>query len=1503
MAGLYAALIILLNIPYIQHKLSVFVSDKLEHLLQTEVSIQNINIGLLNRIILDDVCIHDREGKELLKASRISAKFDIQALLQGRITINNIQLYRMHLDLARQDSAGTPNYQFLVDALSSDRPSQEKNDLHLRINALLIRHGRIAYNIRSAQETPGRWNPRHILLNDVRANISLKALENDSINTTVRHLSFTEQSGFALNNLSFKLVANSQGMILSRFALELPSSQIKLDTLAATYNPKEKEFAKTIRVDGNINRSFVTLSDLKSFVPDLASFTDPLWIEAGFKGTSEEVSLRRFRLHSNNNDVLLLLNCRVRNPFIPSQSFIDCTLPELHITHTGLRFLTRNLGMEMTPVLTRLGYLSLEGSVRGTLQNLQLQGLVKSIPGNIQTDLQMGISNHSKTCSGNIRVTDFQLGSLLGNDDLGRVSLHVHVEGMKPENGLPTWSVIGHLPRFEYKQYDYGNIGLNGSCREGNYKGLLSVNDPNVRLTVKGRFTPTRSVPELNLAATISRFRPEPLRLSTDYPDTDFSASVQTNIKGNTPDNIEGHISIDSLRMVSPTEHYMLRHFAIHAESEEERQRKIEIESDFLNGEAHGLFRFATLPQSFACLLNQYLPSLFPSDIPKHDSNNRLSFDLKISNTDLLVKMLHIPVNLYMPGTIKGYFHERNRQMKMEGYLPSFTYNGTHYESGMLLIDNPQDRLEALVRVSKQMKNSSMLSLSLKAEAYNNKLRTSFNWGNNTQVTYSGEFATVTEFFKRDSEKDMLSAKVKIQPSDVIINDTTWTLRNSTIAIDSGRIAINNFCFEHDDQHLRINGNLTENSEDSLCIDLNDIRLEYIFDIIQFHPVDFRGSASGKAYIKQAMKNPSLDANLNVRRFTFNHGLMGDMKIRGLWNAKDGNILLDADIQEPSTQSRTTVKGWVSPPKAGLDLRIKADKTNLKFLNAYTGNIFNPLTGNVTGDIHLHGPFSDLNLEGRASGTATAKVDVLHTTYDIRLDSVSLLPGLIEFNKVSIADKNGHKGQVTGSLHHNHLRDIRYKFIFDTDNVLLYDAPERNEDVVYGSIYGTGLTTLQGDNNELNIDTNIRTGKNTTFIYNLGKPEDIADNGFITFTDKTPHPKWEQEHIPDPFKRLSKDSVIQTEDTATDIRINAQLDVTPDANIKVIMDPISGDYAMAQGNGNLQIGYYNKGGFKLFGTYTLEHGVYKLSLQEVIRKDFQLQPGGSITFSGLPENGDINLQAIYTVNTASLKDLAPNATFTQSSVKVNCLLNLTGKLATPNIHFDLEFPNINDEERELIRSYINTDEQMETQIIYLLGIGRFYTYDYANTNMNDNSSQSSAMNSLLSSTLSGQLNNMLSHVIDSNTWNFGTNLSTGDKGWTDMEVEGMLSGRLLNNRLLINGNFGYRDNQLANTNFIGDFDVQWLLTPSGDISLKGYNQTNDRYFAKTTLTTQGIGILFKRDFEHWKELFHRNYKIRKDSLSTDSTNIKKKGKKKKQRKTGSNSKKIFGSGKKKNTSS
>ncbi len=67
-----------------------------------------------------------------------------------------------------------------------------------------------------------------------------------------------------------------------------------------------------------------------------------------------------------------------------------------------------------------------------------------------------------------------------------------------------------------------------------------------------------------------------------------------------------------------------------------------------------------------------------------------------------------------------------------------------------------------------------------------------------------------------------------------------------------------------------------------------------------------------------------------------------------------------------------------------------------------------------------------------------------------------------------------------------------------------------------------------------------------------------------------------------------------------------------------------------------------------------------------------------------------------------------------------------------------------------------------------------------------------------------------------------------------------LSSRLLDNRLLINGNFGYRDRATSQSTFVGDFDIEYLLNKNGNLRLKAYNHFNDQnYYLRSALTTQG----------------------------------------------------------------
>jgi hypothetical protein len=167
-----------------------------------------------------------------------------------------------------------------------------------------------------------------------------------------------------------------------------------------------------------------------------------------------------------------------------------------------------------------------------------------------------------------------------------------------------------------------------------------------------------------------------------------------------------------------------------------------------------------------------------------------------------------------------------------------------------------------------------------------------------------------------------------------------------------------------------------------------------------------------------------------------------------------------------------------------------------------------------------------------------------------------------------------------------------------------------------------------------------------------------------------------------------------------------------------------------------------------------------------------------------------------------------------------------------------------------------------------------------NNAVEDESQQSQtslAMQSILSGTISQQINNVLMSMVKVPNWNFGANISTGNDGFSNAEYEGLLSGRLLNNRLIINGQFGYRDNvQTDQSSFIGDFDVQYLLRPNGNLAVKVYNQTNDRYFTRNSLNTQGVGLIIKKDFNSLSEIFgkkkKKNKKKKDQTITIDNIN-------------------------------
>ena len=1456
----------------------MLVANELSKHLQSELTLGQVNLGLLNRIIIDDLLLYDQSGKEMLKVARLSAKFDVLPLFEGKISISNVQLFGFHADLYRPSLRDKSNFQFVLDAFASKDTVRKDVQLDLRINSLLARRGRLSYHVLSEAGTPGKFNPHHIDLQDIIANISLKALKKDSINVAVKRMNVSERnSGFELKKLNLKLVGGKQRMRVDNFVIGLPHTSVKIDTIHIRYDslPDWKNLAKDAHFSFRMLPSTLVLSDISAFVPALASFDDEIRMELDANGTMDRLECSRISLYSGTR-FHLNGNAWLRNLSRPSETYLYGNLSNLYADSEGIDFLLRNMGKrdgEISSILQRLGTISFKGRISGYFTDLVTTGSLETDLGKVDADMKLR-SDKGKglfSYSGSVATQDFELGKMLNNKKLGCITLNINVDGNHRHKLLPQITVKGLIGAVDYSGYAYHNISLDGKYEEGGFDGKVVLDDENGLVMLNGLINVSTQTPTFNFLASIERFRPYDLRLTSDYQDVEFAVKMKADFTGGSIDKMDGVINIDSLSCVSSGQRYLIDNIKLTALRASDKHQQLVLSSDFMQGRIEGNYSYRTLPFDFLNIVRRYMPTLIPAKNNERKTDNNFSFDVHIYDTELLSNIFQLPVKIYTHSTVKGYLDEQVGRMRVEGYFPKLRYGNHFIESAMVLCENSEDQLHTLLRLTDRRKNSA-INLAVEAHAKDDEVRTTLNWGNNSLTTYGGKLAATTRFVRQALEADStavagsrkdtpyrassapLKTYVDIHQTDVIVNDSVWKVHPSKVLIDSGRVHINNFYFSHNDRHLHIDGVLSRMPEDTLHMDLRDINIGYVFDIANLG-VNFQGEATGPVWASGVFDTPMMSTDLHIRQFGLNDGLLGDADIHGEWHHQVKGIYLDARMKEGDI-ARTHVAGYIYPikPNGSLDLQIEADNTNLRFIHYYMRNITSDFQGRVKGNVHFYGRFKELTMEGKVLGDASMKVDVLNTTYYIK-DSINIVPEGLTFAGNRIIDSQGHQGRVDGYLRYQHFKHLEYRFNFDVNNMLVMNTKDSPDYPFYGTVYATGSAIIAGNEREgVNIDVGMVTNRNSSFTYKKDQVTSAASNQFIRFVDKTPRRVFADTLQLSGYELERQ--VAETKKGDTDIRLNLAIEATPDATMRIVMDPVAGDYISGRGSGNIRTEFYNKGDVKMFGNYNIDQGVYKFSLQEVIRKDFMIDEGSSIAFNGAPLDAILDINARYTVNSVSLNDLMPNAGtlgLDQTNIKVNCLMNLSGQLTSPTIKMDLEFPNERDEVQTIVRSYITTDEEMSMQILYLLSIGKFYASESAGGTQN-----SDVMSSVLSSTLSGQLSNALSNIINNNNWNVGTNLSTGERGWTDVEFEGMLSGQLLNNRLLINGNFGYRDNPLSNTNFVGDFEAEWLVNRSGTIRLRAYNETNDRYYTRTNLTTQGIGIIFKKDFNKWNELLFWN---------------------------------------------
>lgn len=1400
--ALYVILIVLLHLPPVQTFLGSTVATALAQKFGTEVSVGRINLGFFNRIIIDDVRMLDQKGDSMIYASRLSAKVDLLPLKDGKISVSSAQLFGLRANIYRQNAKSDMNIQFMLDSLASKDTTQHK-PLDLRIGSVIIRHGSIAYNQRDIASAAGVFSPQHIGISNLSAHIALHHLTDNDIHLSIKKIAFTDKSGLQVKNLRFKVNADKHQARLSDFQLELPKSHLLLEDLIATYRTNEKGtlISETLQFEGGIKPSLITLSDVACFAPILRKWNDALYIDTHFSGTSTSARIHQLHFKTQSGSILLKANAKASdwNRMLHWLANIET----LRVSDEGVEQIAANLGskVKIPKEVLRLGNIYYKGVASGKGKSqIGTKGVLRTDAGNVEIDAHQ----NGKQLYAKVDTKGINLGKILDNAKLGIIAAHIIAQGTKEH-----LVAKGEIPLFDFNNYRFSNIRLDGSYNKGLIDGLASIADPNINLQVAGKY----SIPKKQYEAQLNLAHLQPTVLGVKMADNTYTLNdIRVSAKNEGADSY------------------------------------LDLEAPFANIHVKGQYDYGTLVQTMTNMLASKLPTLPGIGKTSNKARNNFSIEAEIASTEILQRMLGVPLDIQQPLVIDGNISDLDRSVNLTAQLPAFSYNGSDYSGGSLQMNTEGDTLKVDAHIKTGAAGSTSPTLHVKAAAADNTLMASLGYNNHSKsLPIHGALNAEAQFYKNTN--NVSTAHVDIKPSVIHIGEKPWKVHPADITYSKNHLEIENFEVSHGDQHVAVNGLATPNKEDSIVAQLKDVDVEYILNLVNFHSVDFSGKASGKAIVKSIFNDPDAYAKLDIKDFEFEHGPMGILHANVSFNKELSQIDINAVANE-GEEHHTLIDGYVSPKRNYIDLGIEAQGTNMKFMESFCGSFMDDIQARAHGKVNLVGDLSNINLVGDIYATGKMHMKQLGTEYSFKNLHAHAIPDDILLNNDTIFDRNHNMALVSGGIHHKHLTRLSYDLTLKAHNFLGYDTHEFGDNTFYGTVNVTGEVGIHGKSGETIIDIDAEPGPGSIFVYNVASPDAISDKSFIHWHDIAPE-------LTDSLKLQQKDADDDI-DFSSDMRINFLVNATPNLTLKLMMDPQSGDYITLNGNGVLRANWFNKGSFDMFGNYVVDHGVYKLTIQNVIKKDFEFMPGGTIAFGGNPYNAPLNLQAKYTVNGVPLSDLSIGRSFSSNNIRVDCLMNITGTPQSPSVDFSMDLPTVNTDAKQMIYSVINSQEEMNQQVLYLLAIGRFYAQTKNNQSSEDADQQSQtslAMQSFLSGTISQQLNTVLSNVVKSNNWHFGANISTGDEGFNNAEYEGILSGRLLNNRLLFNGQFGYRDNANATQSFIGDFDLRYLIFPNGNLAVRMYNQTNDRYFTRNSLNTQGLGLIMKKDFNGWRELF------------------------------------------------
>lgn len=1443
---------------YVAKQFASFLSEELK----AKVSLDGLEIDLVKRVHLDGLLIKDLKDDTLLYAPKVTCIVNSYSVRKRIVNLKEIRLVSPVIKLAKYKNEKDLNFQFLADYFEDDSPSSNKRPW--KLNCKRIKLVDANFSMHNYNKSYAKFGIDFDHLGLRKLNVSLSDFRNhgDTNVFRIQNLALIEQSGFEVDTLNSTVKITPTTLSFSPLMLRTPDSKITAPFLSFYFDDFSDfdHFENKVRMSTYLSSTQLHLRDLSYFVHELEGANQKYLLNGKFDGTVNNFEADNFTC-AYSQHTFLRGTFKIKDVTDIDKAYFDVNISKLVATKADLDSFrippyTEMALLDLPKEVQRMGDIDYIGTFKGTVNDFVTNGSILSSIGFVTADMKMKRDTVHNTyiAQGKMSSSDLNIGQFLNEELLGKISTEVIINASgKDFDKNMNVKIQAKIDMVEFNGYAYHNVTADGNVRGETFMGDLKVRDENLTMDYNGRVELGKKIPSYDFYANVYNANITKLNIGNRDESANISFRLKTrDAKGLNLDDVRGVIDLYNVRFCEKGKDYDFNDLHLEARELPDTTKKLLFHSDILSMDVNGRFNFAELGNVFMSITSKAVPSLFDNKIIKIESNEVFNYKINLKDFSMIQELFIPELELSRGIGIDGKFDSKQNIFRFTGKnIKKIKYGDQYIENLKIVGKNNDDILTATFKAENISVNDSiqLQNFELETQAFNNNTESHITWLNKGSGN-SGNISLLGSVLSHDN------FNFTVQPSEVRIKQGLWRMEQiAHINIDSTTIEIDEFDAYCNEQSISVNGMIAKDTSKQLVASLCNFKLETITPLLLGTDLSFKGDINGNVVLSNVYTKPDFVNSLAVDSLIVNDEWVGDVDATNYFEKGSDRIITHAKIirkdqpmigfdgyyrmTEDNKYSLTNGKVKVSD---SLNYTISFRNANLQFLNGFLPPDVSNFQSLLDGDIRLTGTPDEPIFRSKKDlkiHDGSIKINMLNTSYFIEKGSIGIFPDMIALNSMKITDVRGHPATVNGTYNHKNFENGNFSFDLDFQNMLALNTTEEMNDLYFGKAYATGTASILGYGDKIDVEINATTNKGSKLTLPMYGVSDVSVGDFVVF--------------------VSKDSVIKEKEINLDgITLVFNLDVTPEAEVNIVFDKLSGAQLKARGAGLIKMEITPLGEFVMNGAYEIDDpSVYKLAMQTIINKNFIVAKGGTIKWYGDPLNAEIDITAVYKLQ-ASVFDIMP--VDIQSSYKknvdVNVDIELKNSLYKPDFVFDFNVPKADENVRAAIAGVKNTREELFRQTMSLLIINKFLTPSNAiGTSASNNSNIAANYTSEL---ITNQLNSLLSQI--SKDFDIGVNYKPGDE-ISNEEIAVAFSTQALDGRLNISTNVGVSNStggssQQNQNSLIGDFNIEYLLSESGDVRVHAYNESND--FDITNLQqapyTQGVGLYYQKEFDTAKDL-------------------------------------------------